>query len=318
MTTLTVTFDTPAIDAQIARLAPKQARYATTKLQQAKDILAAALEAGTIFNVDMVDAKDSFSTAICRVLEHVHSVDWPAIRAISDKQDPDTRIAIWDVTGTSLQLNHVASRIRKAEKLVKTFPGVESFLAVCREALPFAQAVEELKAKIVKGRKPLENPKPVDLSNTGTCAICQHQQKLNAGGGLVHHGFAISDGRGHYFGFRSGSCFGVRRTPYELSNEANIAFIAALKERVIETGKRIASLEAGEVTQLGRMETRRDRGQKITEYKTYRVGDDLFPQLVGHELASANHLLTNLQFGIERQELLAKSWVAKPLPGTEN
>ena len=310
MTTLAITFDTPTIDAKIAPLVRRAAQ-----LQQAKDILSAALVAGSIYNVDLKDAKESFSRVIDDVLDRMHSDFYSANRSLSDTLDSDTRDQVWDVVTISIQLNHVAGRIRRAEKLVKTLPNVAPFLAVYRECLPFAEAVESLKGKVIMGRKPLENPKPVNLSNMATCAICQHVQKLTAGQTLVHHGFAISDGRGNYFGFRNGSCYGVKRKPYEVSNEANVAFVRVLEEMVAATKKRIVSLEAGEVTELGRMEVRRERGQKIQEFKIYKVGDDVFPQLFGHELASANNRLAGLKYEIERQELLAKSWVAKPLHG---
>jgi hypothetical protein len=316
MTTLELTFNTPMIDAQIAELNTKTGVRRAAQLQQAKEILSATLIAGSIYNVDMQDAKDGFSRAIGDVLDHMHSAYWQANRALNESLDSNTRDEIWAVVDTSLQLNHVAGRIRRAEKLAKKFANVEPFLAVYREALPFAQAVEELKGKVVMGRKPLENPKPLDLSNTGTCAICQRSQKLTAGQTLVHHGFAISDGRGHFLGFRSGRCFGVSRKPYEFSNEANVAFIAVLIDQVATTKKRIASLEAGEIAELGRMETRRERGLNLQEFKVYKVSDDIFPQLLGHELASANNRLAGLKHEIERQKLLLKSWVAKPLPGT--
>lgn len=313
MTALATTFETPTIDAQIAQLHESERSRRAAQFQQTKEILSAAIFDGSIYNVDLVDAKEGFARVIEAVLRDMHSAYWNQYRAYIDQLDAELRDAVWAIVDTSLQLNHVVGRIKRAEKFANRLRGIEPFIAVYREALPFAQAVEQLKAKIIKGRKPLENPKPVDLSNTGICAICQHRQKLTAGKKLVHHGFAISDGRGHYFGFRSGSCFGVRRTPYELSCEANIEFIKALEAQVVRTQERIRSLNAGEVTEIGRMEVRRDRGQKIQEYKVYKVGDDIFPQLVGHELASANMRLAQLKLGIEHQQLLVKNWTPKPL-----
>lgn len=307
-----ITFETPTIDAQVASLDAKfNPTRVAERFQQTKDILSSALEAGSIYNVDLQDAKESFSRAIEIVLREAFSAFWDKNRSLLDSDD---RSQVWDVVETSLMLNHAVSKLRKAEKVVASFPDVAVFASIYREVLPIAQAVETLKTKVVKGRKPLENPKPVDLTNIATCAICQHHQKLTAGKKLVHHGFRISDRNGRYFGFRSGKCFGTIRTPYELSNEANVAFIKVLEESVVSTEKRIASLEAGEVTELNRIETRRERGQKITELKTYRVGDDIFPQLLGHELASANHKLQSLKYEIERQELLVKNWTLKALP----
>jgi hypothetical protein len=46
-------------------------------------------------------------------------------------------------------------------------------------------------------------PKPVDLTNTGSCAICGRRQKLTPGQTMVHYGFQISYGNGNYFGFQS-------------------------------------------------------------------------------------------------------------------
>jgi hypothetical protein len=309
-----LTFDTPTIDAQIAQLQNGDRRAA--QFQQAKDILTSALAAGSIYNVDFKDAKESISRVTSNVLSSLYRAYCDNHRDLRSTLTADVYSEVYDAVNMSVQINYAAGLAKRTEKLVKQgITAVAPFLGVYREVAQFAEAINELKGHVVMGRKPLENPKPVDMSNTGTCAICQHTQKLTGNVSLVAHGYTISDGHGNYFGFQNGKCFGVGYSPYETSCHANYNYVAALNGKVASTEKRIASLKAGEIPELDRMETRRERGRKITELKTYRVGDDIFPDLLGHELASAHYMLDAFRCEIERQELLIKVWAAKPLPG---
>jgi hypothetical protein len=72
---------------------------------------------------------------------------------------------------------------------------------------------------------------------------------------MVAHGYRISDGYGNYFGFRSGNCFGVGYKPYELSCEANIAYLPNLKRHKTQLESRLADAREGRITELSRMET---------------------------------------------------------------
>ena len=93
---------------------------------------------------------------------------------------------------------------------------------------PVADKFRELKPMIVKGRKPAVNPHQTSertLENTGTCACCGKNVKLNDGK-IVDHGFNIK------WGVRNGQCFGVGYKPIEVSTEGAVAYRNSLETMV--------------------------------------------------------------------------------------
>lgn len=304
---MSATFATPILDAQIALLP----RYAD-RLAQSKEILTLALAKGSIYATDLQAAKDGIVRAADYALDALRK----ALRVeLGDAITQEQRGLLWDAVPLNIQLNHVRGNLAKADKAVSVLPGLHPIVELLRELQPLVEAYTELKPNAIKGRKPLENPKPVDHSNTGTCSCCQNTQKLTSAQTLVHHGFHISDGRGHYLGFRTGRCYGVGYRPYELSNEGNIAYAAKLREAITATEEYIAKLNAGEVQKITRTEVVRENGVKRPVSKTYLLGDLQFPKVQDWEINQEQNRLAGLTWELERQELLIKNWSLKSLPG---
>jgi hypothetical protein len=62
---------------------------------------------------------------------------------------------------------------------------------------------------------------------------------------MVHHGYRRSG-----FGEIVGDCFGVDFQPYELSNEANVAYAPVIRNAIERLERRLDALENGRITQL--------------------------------------------------------------------
>jgi hypothetical protein len=102
-----------------------------------------------------------------------------------------------------------------------------------------------MKPIIKKGRKPNQNKTEAQIAeenfNTGVCAICGRRQKLEHGAEvMVMHGYQMSEY--NHAGYRVGKCFGVGYKPYELSNEANVAFAPVLESHRVAIKKALATL----------------------------------------------------------------------------
>lgn len=206
------------------------------KVLAAMKILDEAKEAGSIFNVDLVSVKESLNSALDEVKsKYQDSIDRDRLR--------ENVPAIQEFWYWSAYVHTVPGFIKKLAKLQKTpVPELAPFIVCLNEIAVYAEIMQNLKDKVVKGRKPSEVPVVVDMTNTGTCAICGKAHKLTKAVKMVDHGFSISDGNGHYIGFRSGKCFGVGYAPYEVSNEANVAYAVAIERAMTKETATVASL----------------------------------------------------------------------------
>lgn len=232
---------------------------------QKADLLAAAittLEQGVtdkhIWNVDFTDAKSTLSYRIENAMQviaepciDIYRADRDAHYGRSSYSDNDPR---YDVSGY-MDVNRAPKLLRRMEKAAKTdaayaVPALATYMEALRELVEIGKIIKAVKPFIEKGRKPAENPKEVDLTNTGICTVCENRQKLTTTQAMVMHGYRISDGYGHYFGHRSGKCFGVNHKPYELSCEGNEAYLEYLKLELVQANKYVVRLRGAEMETL--------------------------------------------------------------------
>lgn len=156
---------------------------------------------------------------------------------------------------------------------------------------------------------------PVDRERTGICAVCAHRHKLTRAKKMVDHGYRISDGFGHYFGHRSGKCYGVGFGPRELSNEGNIRFRRYLWMRLRRNRVLLVRLRAGAVDELTQREWEQRGGDTTQRLKIYRPEDARFDTLLGQRIYEMEREQQAIERQIERQTLLIASWVRAPLYG---
>ncbi len=260
------------------------------RFNAAVETIAAGVEAARIFNVDLKDAKDC--------LNRRYDEAGDALRAIYcnagawEKLPADVYAAIDSV---SFMACHDA--ISGSKKLAKapSHPAVEAYRAVVAEGLILAQALAALKSFVVMGRK--VDPKAVaaraaKLANVksqprATCACCFSNQAVLPNGLIHDHGYTLPQAW-----MKSGSCYGVRFQPLEVSS-AGLVFMAELLKKHLASSK--AALKAAPA-RTSIVKSNRFSGKSVT----LNVGD-----------AGFNYEIKSLIFGLEQDIRHASKDLAK-------
>jgi len=82
-------------------------------------------------------------------------------------------------------------------------------------------------------------------THSGHCQICGRPHKIIAGSRIATHGYTIQ------YGWQMGACFGSKRKPYELSNDALLEAIESAKRYIATTETAIATLKAKPLDENG-------------------------------------------------------------------
>jgi hypothetical protein len=135
------------------------------------------VQAGRIWNQEFIAAKHWVANG-CEHAQHVSAHDARGRRR--DTPYYDCR----DNIGYAFCMNQAAKMSRNLKKLQKRSPdaitpGIAEYIETLDQIDAVWKWLQSVKPIIVKGRKPAENPKPVDLTNTGHCAVCERLWKLD-------------------------------------------------------------------------------------------------------------------------------------------
>lgn len=213
------------------------------------------------------------------------------LRAITNHLsfDDDAR---WDFG--LVYLNQIPGRLKKIQG--NEHPTINEIRSVLNRYETIHTLLQELKPKIIKGKKPTLNrkTKPRTLENTGTCAVCGQNVKLD-GGLIVHHGFVVR-------GQRIGSCFGVGYQPWEVSPKGAEDYLESLKSQLQGLESYSQKLESGEVGELYY------RNQKITPE------DGMWGVALSSAIATTNSELRMLQCEIQQFTKKIETWQPQTLP----
>jgi len=314
--------NTPVIDALLASNAEGSSHFTKkdafnqrmiNNLHEAVKGFEGAVAAKKIFNTEY---KDGYSS-ISRAVEEAFDVQSQGIagdfRAVSQgwNRDSDPRMYLWYHPSFA----NVGGALKKLQKFEGKDKLVDAFLPVLKEAVALLDLCKSAKPFIVKGRKPNPNYVPPDMTNTGHCAICGKQQKLTPAQKMVDHGFQISNGV-HYFGARVGHCFGVGYAPYQLSNEANIAFKAYLEKMLKQTQKNLAELKSGTITKVNSTKRVKDGFSWKDEPVVYVKGKDepFFQRELDSMINRAEWQEDTIKSDIKHNDEKIANWAQKPLP----
>ncbi|MEE8566219.1 MAG: hypothetical protein V3S76_00535 [Candidatus Bipolaricaulota bacterium] len=206
-----------------------------------------AIEDGIIYNVDYTDLKEAVNGAL--------EAAWgSAVKEVylSNRRGDQDHYG-WIVTdnlyyGQGPQIHNLKSVLKKIAKVEKALPDCDLIAparAICELVAPVIENMNTLKGMIVKGRKPSTNPRKTPertIENTGTCAVCEMNVKLDKGQHIVAHGYTIR------WGFQSGNCHGVGFKAVELSSEGIVSWKGVLEASLAHAEKNIQSLrDAAEV-----------------------------------------------------------------------
>jgi hypothetical protein len=143
--------------------------------------------------------------------------------------------------------------------------------------------------------------------NTGTCAICFRNIKLKKSGKdyrMVDHGYKIP-GRG--WG-RSGNCFGVGYSPYEVSARGTQAYIKELQAVTKRTKAQLKGLQTGKLDSFNTWDAKSGRQIKIEST------NKRWTRLLASFLRQQEGLLKDIASDIKTYTALVSNWKLAPLP----
>lgn len=225
------------------------------RLSIAIDDLSAAVLEDSIRNVELQALKSTLSRAVddawrAHVSEpHFYSMQW-------QDQPMETQELYNSIT--LMGLHSVISASKKAAKSKAVGPAADAIRAYCAELLPLAQAVDGLKAKVVKGRAPNSAPAKPENPNkvVKTCPCCFRGIAVT-GGTMAHHGY-----RRPGMSIQTASCSGIRFEPLEVSS-AGLAWLVKELVARLESRRDLLSRSATEPAYLMRRRVRGGPVEKI-------------------------------------------------------
>jgi hypothetical protein len=270
-----------------------------------------------IWNVELNSAKFTLSNGVDRALEQI------AKRSRANRGEATYTYEKWhDDFSSYCSFNQAAGRIKRLTKNApKNNPVIADYIEALKEVDAIWKAVQSLKPFVQKGRRPNENKteKQIEeeLRNTGVCAICAHRQKLSDDK-LVHHGYQMSEY--NHAGYRMGKCFGTDYLPYELSNEANVAFAPVLANHRKGVKLSIQTFKSGTVTELDIVESKWNHTLRKSEEKkitVYRDGDAVskarFTRELEFRIARLESEFRMVEKDIETNDAKIEGWTLQPL-----
>lgn len=300
--------DTPKIIAALGSKAPR--------FQEELAILEKGLADKKIWNVQLTDAKFRISNDIDKAAEFYANPFYEQRRNERDSwdsNDPRFDISMFMNTGSAPKL------LRNLEKKNGyNNPTILEYMEFLREVVAIGTLIKALKPYVVKGRRPVEKTEEQlrdETFNTGMCAICARRQKLEMSLKMVMHGYQMSDY--NHAGYRIGKCFGVGYKPYELSNEANVAFAPVLENHRAGIASAIKTLKVGAITEVDVKKDKWDGsvGKRVEYTVTYTKAAN--PVEFAHEIelriARLESELRMVKDDIKTNKAKIDNWSAQPL-----
>jgi len=273
-------------------------------------LLDAADAAGEMYNPTYKDAKDLLN----RALEE-------AAKAVENTLDRSQYDAMWEygLHASNFTLHRLPLQRKNLDKArQKGVPfDYAAFDALIADWMPIYDRIEAWKPLVKSGRRilsPEERSGTVrTLDNTGTCACCRNNIKLK-NDRMVDHGFRISDGFAHYFGFRSGNCFGVGYLPWEVSTEGAVALVKSMQTMLTDTVESLFTLDDRTEFYLpDHLKTRQERNTSVI----VKPEDGRFLQAKDDVRRELEMQRDHLQKSIAYYELEINNWKPGTLPGTK-
>jgi hypothetical protein len=130
---------------------------------------------------------------------------------------------------------------------------------------------------------------------------------------MVHHGYKISDGLGHYFGQRLGKCFGCDFKPYEFSCEGNAAYKVFLESELSRAKAHLAELKASSMESFGVPRSKMVGGIIITETITLLKGTPEYESERESRMRHTTWDINQLKENIQHQAARISNWKPQEL-----
>lgn len=225
--------------AKFLSLMPPEKR---ARAERALAVILPAYVQGEIFNVDYQDAKDTLNRLIDAAYEERIQKPFLWGKGYTPIYEIDSKI------GSVSGLHQVISVAKKVAKLQPPGAYGDAQRAFAEAALPLALIVADLKAKVVKGRKP--DPEAAARraavearKNVQTCSVCFRGIAVLSNGRIADHGYTLPH-RWH----KTASCPGGMFRPLEVASDGLAFMVQQLTRQAAEIPKRIK--EAKQATSL--------------------------------------------------------------------
>jgi hypothetical protein len=205
---------------------PTLARFAADSVSLSRwlDVLAEGQIAGQIRLVIYNDAKQVVSRAVETAWKGVIG---PYVYNGAWKQLPREVYDIYAEINV-FGVHHLWAAAKRVAKAKPSHPMFDDMRALLAEFLPLAEAIKDLKGKVVKGRAPSTGPSKPENPNklVKTCPCCFRPIAV-VRGKMAHHGY---ERPGH--GNQTASCWGIRFPPLEVSNEGLVWMIGEFERQL--------------------------------------------------------------------------------------
>lgn len=265
----------------------RASRTDTRRFDDAIDAIAEGQANGSIRNVVFQEVKYILGNIVEEVWKK--QVCEPHIYGQVKTLPKEVEELYWSIS--LMGLHDVISTSKKVAKCKVDHPAVDAMRGYCKEVLPLAEAVAELKQKVVKGRVVGAAPaKPVNPNKVvKTCPVCFRPIAV-VNGAMAHHGYHRPG-----IGYQTASCNGVVFPPLEVSNAGLVWLIGSLRKRREDQSQAYADRHSKPETLMARRE-RKGPLEKITR------DDPFWPSTfaryvneIQQEIAAITHALPELE-----------------------
>lgn len=250
----------------------KALRYIDTGLRQ-----------GEIRNMVWKEAKEALSRLVDHAWEKL--IDEPHFWGQREHSEDLYQFG-WDVRVNGL--HGVTASKKRVDKTKLKGPAIDAARNLLNELQPLTDAVNSLKAHIVKGREPNPNPK---LENPNkivrTCACCFRQIAVQ-GNRMVHHGYERP-----WDGMQTASCNGIRYKPLERSDEGLRAIITGTENHISRRENELAEKDSKTT-----LSVKNSKGQFIDltpEHKGWEAALDDWERRVKYDIRNCKGMVVALK-----------------------
>lgn len=208
-------------------------------------VLADGEATGSIFNVDLKDAKDTLNRRAEEVYKAATEHFWVG-KGMNIDPDPRVNEILTTMDVRVYSVHDAISATKKLAKIRLDHPYVNAAKKAVAAILPIALALADLKTKVVSGRKP---PSPevlaerarraagVNSMERATCGCCGNDQAVLPGGAIHDHGYSLPREW-----MKTASCPGRGFPPLEKSDAGPKHMVKLISNALDEMRSNLAAL----------------------------------------------------------------------------
>lgn len=265
-------------------------------------ILPVYASGGEIFNVDLQNAKDSLNRSFEDGMEELPKLGY------RDRSELGFGLSLYSVPSLIKKLNGKGPKGNWEHPAgwSSTPEVIEKWKQYMAAMLPISIALNELKKKVVKGKKPLSPEKAAAKAavlakkNVKTCGCCFRPIAVLPSGLIADHGYTLP-----HPGAKGGSCPGRQFRPLEVSDDGLKYMIKRFQEWIEGTEK--ALVNAPKKTEI----MKPGFSKKI---EIIKKGDPSWDNTYKHYVAELESSLRRDQESLKSYRAKLAAWKPEPMP----